>query len=373
MMQIMKNTTKHPIYLDHNATSPLKPAVRDALHDALDSFGNASSIHHHGREARKQIEKAREHIASLTDARPANVIFTSGGTESNNTILSAFQATKKIAVLATEHPSVLQSIEDKTILPVDQNGLIKIDFLKDFLSNNSNGSVFLSIQHVNSETGIIQPIRAIADLAKSHGALLHTDSVQAAGRLSVSMKQLGVDFMTLSGHKMGGPQGSGALIAADLKPFMPFLKGGGQERRRRAGTENTNAITGFGVAAQIALDTVNDERKRLLEIKRYLEQRLVDLMPDTTIFGERSLRVCNTTNFTVPDHTAETLLMYFDLNGVSLSSGSACSSGSIEPSHVLTAMGYDKKTATSALRLSMGWNTTKDDIDYFLEKLQEKI
>lgn len=348
------------IYLDYNATTPIRDQAIDAAMTAMKAVGNASSVHGFGRESRKMVEDARGHIAALVNARPAQVIFNAGATEGNNTILSGY-AGKNIVVSAIEHPSVLEPSNNADKIPVTKSGVVDLDKLDIMLAASKTDLV--SVQLVNSETGVIQPIADIATLAHKNGALLHCDGVQAAGRIELDFKKLDVDFLTLSAHKFGGPQGAGALIFREGLLLPKFMKGGGQEKRQRAGTENVAAIAGFGVAARLAREELNDWQTRLRGLQSRFESGLKKVTNDIVIIGENVPRVYNTTNVLLPGVPAETQLMALDLEGVAVSSGSACSSGAFKPSHVLLAMGYGEDDAKSALRISYGWATTETEID----------
>lgn len=349
-----------PVYLDYNATAVLRPEARDIMGRALDHTGNASSVHGFGRAARKFVEDARAHIATLTGVQPMQVIFNAGATEGNNTILSGF-ANRRVLVGATEHPSGLAPCAHAETIPVTKDGLIDLNALEKII-NTGEAPALVSVQLVNSETGVIQPIKDIAALVKKSGALMHTDAVQAAGRITLDFKDLGVDYMSLSAHKMAGPQGAGAIIFREGLHVPNLMKGGGQERRQRAGTENVAAIAGFGMAAKIARDELTAYQK-IGALRDRLESALKQECPDITIYGENAPRVVNTANIGLPGVPAETQLMAMDLAGVAVSSGSACSSGAFKASHVLAAMGADENAAKSALRFSLGWATTDADID----------
>lgn len=362
-------TNAEPIYLDHNATTPLKPTARTAMLQVLDRVGNASSIHSFGRAMRKIVEDARAHVAALVNAAPKQVIFNSGATEGNNTILRGFAGTR-LLVGATEHPSVLECAATLNAekIPVHPNGLIDLDALQSQLTSSPPVGL-ISVMLVNNETGVIQPVADIAALARAHGAALHCDAVQAAGKIDIDMAKLSVDFLTLSAHKVGGPQGVGALIIADgatvCRPVPVLLLGGGQERRTRAGTENVSGIAGFGAAA-LAARADRAAYQSLALLRDRLERTLRDIHPHTRIFGHDAPRVAGTISFAVPGTSAETLLMKLDLAGIALSSGSACSSGTVKPSHVLASMRATDDEQRAALRLSMGWSTTPADIDRFI-------
>ena len=348
------------IYLDYNATCPVRPEAIDAAAEAMRHVGNASSIHADGRAARKIIEDAREDVAKLANVRAAQVIFNSGATEGNNTILSGYQD-KLVLVSPMEHPSVLEAAPKAEFLPVTKDGVIDLDKFEVIMETSA--PALICVQLVNSETGAIQPVADIARIAKAKNALVHCDAVQAAGRLPLDFKTLGVDYLTLSAHKFGGPQGAGALVFREGLQMPKFMRGGGQEKRQRAGTENVAAIAGFGVAATLALRDLDSYQSRCKAFAATLERALIQIANDLIVVSETAPRVANTTNVILPGLSAETQLMAMDLEGVSVSSGSACSSGTFKPSHVLAAMGFDESASKSALRFSTGWATTDADID----------
>lgn len=357
------------IYLDYNATTPIRPEAIASASDAMRVTGNASSIHGFGREARKIVEDARAEIAALVNVRPAQVIFNSGATEGNNTILSGYQD-KNILILATEHPSVIEAAPKADKIPVTKDGLIDLGKFETMLRVAKTDLV--CVQLVNSETGVIQPIAQIAALVHEHGAKLHCDAVQAAGRIALDFKSLDVDYLTLSAHKFGGPQGVGALIFREGLQMPKFMRGGGQEKRQRAGTENVAGIAGFGTAAKIAANELTHYQANTKALQAKLESALM-AAGNTVIAGGNAPRVANTTNVVIQGVPAETGLMAMDLEGVAVSSGSACSSGTFKPSHVLGAMGFGADDAKSALRFSTGWATTADDLDEAIHAFEKII
>lgn len=348
------------IYLDYNATAPIRPEVIAGVGDAMARVGNASSIHGEGRAARKLVEDARAFVAALAAVRPAQVIFNSGATEGNNTILSGHQD-KHIVIGGTEHPSIIEAAPEAGRLPVTHDGLIDIEKFERIMTSAKIDLV--CVQLVNSETGVIQPVAEISRIAHAHGARILCDAVQAAGRITIDFKALDVDYLTLSAHKFGGPQGAGALIFREGLLLPKLLRGGGQEKRQRAGTENVAGLHGFGIAAKLAKDNIEAYAKTCEALRAKLESGLRMIAPEIVIAGHDAPRVANTTNIILPGMSAETLLMGMDLEGIAVSSGSACSSGTFRPSHVLTAMGYSDEDARSALRFSTGWATTEADID----------
>lgn len=354
-----KGGMKERIYLDYNATAPLRPTARDAVMNALEAPHNASSVHSYGREAHKIVEQARESIAALVGAPTGQIIFNSGATEGNNTVLRHFDG-KKIAVSAIEHPSVLEATPGASMIPVTASGVIDLAALEEILK--SDKPVLISIMLVNNEIGAIQPVTEAAALAKKYGAMVHSDATQAVGRIPVDITALGVDFLTLSSHKIGGPQGAGALVLGLCGDTPILLHGGGQEKQARAGTENVPAIAGFGAAAKIALDEL-DKFKELGALRNRLEKTIAN---DVVIHCADTDRVANTSMFSLPGASSETLMMALDLEGIAVSNGSACSSGTVHASHVLQAMNVPEDQAASAIRVSLGWNTKEEDIDSFL-------
>ncbi len=350
-------------YLDHNATTPVRPEAADAVARALTQHGNASSVHRFGRLVRHTLDEARESVASLVGSAPANVVFTSGGTEANNQALRGFDG--PLLVSAVEHDSVLGARDDTQFVDVDANGVLSLERLREMLER-CDGPALVSVMLANNETGVVQPIRDVVRLAREHGASVHCDAIQAAGKVDVSFEALGVDMMSLSAHKLGGPQGVGALVVRDGLDPEPLLRGGGQERRRRAGTENVAGIAGFGAAARKTKDDL-EVYARLAELRDDLESRLRAAVPDVVFHGVDGTRLPNTSCIGLPGMTAEIQVMQLDLVGVAVSAGSACSSGKVAPSHVLRAMGQDDASAQAAIRVSLGWNSTALDIDRFVD------
>jgi len=359
----MPMVAKRLTYLDCNATMPLKPAVIDMMAASLSETGNASSIHGPGRAARKTIEDARAHIAAMVATNPAYVFFTGGATEANNTVLNTFKG-GKIFVSAIEHPSVLEAAPVAQKIPVTPDGVIDMAKLETMLADKPD---LISVMLVNNETGVIQPVADIVKLVRkiSPQTRVHTDSVQAAARIPLDFSALQVDYLSLSAHKFGGPQGVGALILAPGAKVEKLLRGGGQEKRQRAGTENVAAIAGFGKAAELAVTDL-PAFQALTALRDGVENELSAHEPRLKIFGRDAPRVSNTTQIALPGIAAETQMMALDLGGVAVSSGSACSSGTVKVSHVLDAMGVAPAEALGALRVSLGWGTTAKDIDQFI-------
>jgi cysteine desulfurase len=363
------------LYLDWNATSPLHPAAREALLRALDLFGNPNSVHGEGRAARAAIEGARRHVAALTGADPAHVIFTSGATEAANMVLTPdFRMGRTplsmghLYYSAIEHPAVREGGRfakvDMTEIAVTSDGVVDLDALRTLLEahDKTSGLPMVAIMLVNNETGIVQPIKEAAEIVHTSGGLLVVDAVQAAGRLALDINALGADFMIVSSHKIGGPKGVGALVTrGEVLMPRPLIHGGGQEKGHRSGTENSLAVIGFGAAAQAAVAEFDARNQAVAQLRNRLEDGMRAAAPDVVIYGADGSRVSNTTFFTLPGLKAETGQIAFDLEGVALSAGSACSSGKVGESHVLTAMGRDPKLG--ALRISLGFSTTEDDVD----------
>ena len=352
------------VYLDYNATAPVRPAAAAAVAEALVLTGNASSVHGFGRRVRARIEEAREAVAELVGARPEQVVFTSGGTEANNQAL-ARAAGGRTLVSAGEHDSILQAAPEAAQVPLDPEGTIDLTALGDLLSAPP-APALVSIMLANNETGVIQPVAEAARMARAAGAVVHCDAVQAAGKVPLDFGDLGVDLMSLSAHKLGGPQGVGALVVGAESGFAPLLRGGGQERRRRPGTENVIGIAGFGAAAREAAQDLA-AFAGLGRWRDRLEEGVRALAPAARLFGAGAPRLANTACFALPGLRAETQIMALDLAGVAVSAGAACSSGKVQPSHVLRAMGADEETADCAIRVSLGWASEAADVEAFLE------
>lgn len=378
-------TVQTRAYLDHNATSPLRPEVTAVMTRAFDLVGNPSSVHAEGRAARAAIESARDQVARLVGAKSKNVIFTSGGTEAANMVLSPSfrrlgeRGSTTLLLGATEHPCGLNGHRfapaDVEIVPVDAQGIVDLTWLASRLKEPGDGRILASIQLANNETGIIQPIAEVARLVHAEDGLLHVDAVQAAGKLAIDIAALGADAVTLSAHKMGGPKGAGAVILASdqFEIADRLIRGGGQERGHRAGTENVAAIAGFGEAAAVAAQSLDEEAGRLRLLRDEAERALRRLAPDAVIIAEQSSRLPNTFAFAIPGLKAETALIAFDLQGIALSSGSACSSGKVRRSHVLAAMGVDPALADGVLRVSLGWTSTKEHVARFAETCERVV
>lgn len=351
------------IYLDYNATTPARPEVIDAVCGVMEAARNPSSVHGAGRKARILVETARDQIAALVNCKPGEVIFTSGGTEANNLAVKALEV-EHVLVGATEHDSILapagRLAAQQHIVAVDSAGLIDLEALTSLLAR-LDGPVLLSVMIANNETGILQPLKEIAEICHAHDVYLHCDAVQAAGKVALDFAGMGIDMMSISAHKIGGPQGIGALIVRESLPIRAQQTGGGQELGRRGGTENVAGIVGFGVAARIAADHVRDYQK-IAELRDLLETEILSAAPDAVIHGRGGKRLANTLCVSMPGVESELQVMSFDLAGIAVSAGSACSSGKVKPSHVLVAMGVADDIAASAIRISLGWLTSRDDI-----------
>lgn len=356
-------------YLDYNATAPIKPAVAEAVAEALAFGGNASSVHRYGRRAREALDLARDRVAAMVAAEPEAVVFTSGGTEANALGLRSLVARRvtRLLISATEHDSVLAAAHRADLkvleLPVGPDGILDLDALDDALA--ASGAAGVAVHLANNETGVCQPIPEIARRVHAAGGWLHCDAVQGPGRVAVNVRELGADTVALSGHKIGGPQGAGAVVAADPGKLSPFQVGGGQERGIRAGTENVPGIAGFGMAASLAAEDLA-AGDRIMRLRDALEHRLKAAAPDALIFGSSGgRRLPNTTCVALPGVSSDSQVIALDLAGVAVSAGAACSSGKVRPSHVLLRMGVGEALAGSAIRVSLGWATTADELDRF--------
>ncbi len=363
------------VYLDWNATTPLRPEARAAMVAAYDLVGNPSSVHAEGREARRLVEAARAALARAVAGLPRNVIFTSAGTEANALALSrGLKGTsggpmERLLVSAVEHASVLAGgrfpADAVSPIHVTRTGVVDVGHLKALLA--SGPPALVSIMAANNETGALQPVAEAARIVHEAGGLLHVDAIQVLGKIPFDINEISADLATFSAHKIGGPKGIGALVVAEgVTGLEPLLRGGGQELGRRAGTENVPGIAGFGAAVTAAVQALAEDAERLRTLRNRLENGL-RTVPGTMIFSEDAGRLPNTTLFTAPGLKAETAVIGFDLEGIAVSSGSACSSGKVQPSHVLSAMGFDPKTAQGAVRLSLGWSTQEADINRTLE------
>ena len=374
MLRCRRGSDVQRVYLDHNATTPVHPAVVEAMTKVLrEDFGNPSSVHHFGQRAKSAMDQARSSVASLIGADPSEVVFTSGGTESDNFAIrgaaEALDATRRRHLIATtiEHEAVLNTLKalarrgrPTTLLRVDGTGIVAPDALKEALTDDT---AIVSVMHANNEIGTIQPILELARIAHDRGALLHTDAVQTAGKVTVDIKALEVDLLSISAHKFYGPKGVGALWIRRGLRLLPVLTGGKHERSRRAGTENVAGIVGMGVAATLAAAKIDEEAKRISALRDRLEEGVLRAVPGTIVNGTRSPRVPNTTNISFDRIEAESLLIALDLEGVAVSTGSACSSGTLEPSHVLKAMGFPPHRTQNSIRFSLGAANTEAEVD----------
>lgn len=368
------------VYFDYNATTPLAPEVADAVAAATrDLFGNASSVHHFGQQAKASLDDARSATASLVGGDPSEIVFTSGGTESDNSAIrgaaEALEPTgrRHLVASAIEHEAVLNTLKAlgrrgwrTTLVPVDRSGIVSADRLREFIADDT---ALVSVMHANNEIGTVQPVAEIASIAHERGALMHTDAVQSTGKIGVDVRALGVDLLSLSAHKFNGPKGAGALWIKRGTRLQAILTGGKHERNRRAGTENVPAIVGLGVAARLAADKLASEGRRVAALRDRLEEGILAGVPGTAINGARAPRVPNTTNISFDHVEAESLLIALDLEGVAVSTGSACSSGTLEPSHVLRAMGHSAHRTQNSLRFSLGLFSTEEEVDRVVDLL----
>jgi len=372
------------VYFDYNATTPLAPDVADTVaRVSREVFGNASSIHHFGQQAKATMDDARSAVARLLSADPSEIVFTSGGTEADNLAIrgaaEAVEPTGRRHLIASgiEHEAVLNTLRAlarrgwrTTLLDVDQTGIVSPDRLRDAIDRDT---ALVSVMHANNEIGTIQPIAALAAIAHEHGALMHTDAVQSAGKIPVDVRALGVDLLSLSAHKFNGPKGAGALWIKRGTRMQPTVTGGKHERNRRAGTENVAAIAGLGVAAALASGKMAAEAARVSALRDRLEAGILREVPGTQVNGARDARVPNTTNISFERVEAESLLIALDLEGIAVSTGSACSSGTLEPSHVLKAMGLSPHRTQNSLRFSLGMFSTPEEVDRVVDVLPRLV
>src|SRR3954447_21824375 len=376
----MKGSATMRIYFDHNATTPVDPAVAETIARVMTAeFGNASSVHHFGQRAKAVLDEARSLVAALIGGEPSEIVFTSGGTESDNFALrgvaEALEPTGRRHLIASsiEHEAVLTTFKAlarrgwrTTLLPVSSTGIVDPADLAAALADDT---ALVSVMHANNEIGTIQPIADLARLAHDRGVLFHTDAVQSVGKIPVNVKTLGVDFLCLSAHKFNGPKGAGALWIKRGARVTAILTGGKHERSRRAGTENVPGIAGLGEAARLAAAKLAPEAVRLAALRTRLEDAILSKVPGTAINGARDPRVPNTTNISFEAVEAESLLIALDLEGVAVSTGSACSSGTLEPSHVLRAMGLPSPRTQNSIRFSLGAGNTDAQVDFVVLKL----
>ena len=372
------------IYFDYNATTPLAPEAIDAVTATTrDLFGNPSSVHTFGQQAKAALDQARSAVATLIGGDPLEVVFTSGGTESDNFairgVAEALASTKRRHLITTaiEHEAVLNTVKAlarhgwrTTILPVDQSGIVNPDRLREVITDDT---ALVSVMHANNEIGTIQPIAEMAAIAHEHGALMHSDGVQSTGKIRVDVRSLGVDLFSISAHKFNGPKGTGALWIRRGTRLQAIQTGGKHERNRRAGTENVPAIAGMGAAANVAVAKLDRESARVAALRDSLETGILQAVDGTAVNGARDRRVPNTTNISFDRVEAESLLIALDLEGIAVSTGSACSSGTLEPSHVLRAMGFPSHRTQNSLRFSLGLFSTAEEVDRVVEVLPRLV
>ena len=372
------------VYLDNNATTPLHPEVAKTLTEAMAVFGNPSSLHGFGRLARQYVEQARENVAKFLGAETEEIIFVGSGSEGNNTVLSISGCPSRhctcerksgpnIVTTRIEHPCILETskcLEDRgsqvTFVGVDEYGKVGLDEIAAAVTQKTG---IVSVMMANNEIGTIQDIKKIAAIAHANGALLHTDAVQAVGKIPINVRELDVDFLTLSGHKIYGPKGIGALYVRRGTPFCPLIHGGHQERGRRAGTENTLGIIGLGKAIELRMEEMPAEEERLRGLREKLRSGIIAAIPDVAFNGHPVDALPGTLNVSFAGAEGESILLYLDIEGIAVSTGSACASGSLDPSHVLLAIGVPIERAHGSIRFSMGRTTTSEDIDYVLDRL----
>lgn len=375
------------VYFDNNATTPLHPKVKQKIIETLQIFGNPSSAHQFGREARKYIEDARCNVAKLLGCKEKEIIFTSGGSESNNIVLKGIgcpqscinKNCKNIHIITStiEHPSVLNTCQcleqtgvSVTYLPVDKYGLIDPD---DFKKAIRKDTVLASIMFANNEIGTIEPIKEITEIAHNHNILVHTDAVQAVGKIPFSIKELDVDFLSMSGHKIYGPKGTGVLYIKEGLKLCSLITGGHQERELRAGTENNIGIIGLGEAARVTLEEMNENISKLLNLRNKLEELIFNNIPDVKLNGHPEKRLCQTLNVTFKYIEGESILLRLDMAGVAVSTGSACSSGSLDPSHVILALGVSHEDAHGSIRFSLGRENTMEEVLYTADITKKSV
>ncbi len=373
------------VYLDHNATSPPRPEVREAVARALQALaGNPSSMHAEGREARALLEDGRERVAALTGMPPGSLVFTSGGSEALEAAVRgvcdrAPANIRRILVSAVEHSAVLEAVRayarrgfEVDELPCDREGRVEPEAFRERLGLGRT-TALVALQGANNETGVLQPIEEVGRLCRLAHVPFLVDAVQLAGKVAFDPREVFADLVAVSAHKLGGPQGVGALGVREGFVLAPLIHGGAQEKRRRGGTPPVALVAGFGAAAESALAELKEESSRLLRLRARIETVLRDRFRDVRFHGQVAPRLPNTVNFSLPGAPGETLVIALDVAGFAVSTGSACASGAVEPSHVLRAMGVDDDEARGAVRVSMGWSTTRDDVELFLEALPDVV
>ncbi len=367
------------VYFDHNATTPVRPEVREAMLPFLtDKFGNPSSLHWAGREVKPYVEEAREKAAKLINAKPSEIVFTSCGSEGDNmaikgVLMGRLKKGRHMITTMVEHPAVYKTCRflekfdfQVTYLSVDSYGMIDLEELKRAIRKDT---VLISVMYANNETGNLYPIKEIAKIARDAGVVFHTDAVQVAGKIPIDVKELGVDLLTVSGHKFNAPKGVGFQYVREGLDILPLISGGHQERGFRAGTENMAGIVALGKACELAMVEMDEKAKKIGYLRDKLEKGILEKIPDTVINGHPEKRLYNTSNISFKYIEGEALLVMLDMNGIAVSTGSACSSGATEPSPVLTAMNLDPLCSRGALRFSLGYDNTEEDVDYCLEVL----
>ena len=372
------------IYLDHNSTTPVHSAVVTAVRTALEQqFGNASRFHFFGQNAKTVVDNARASVATLIGAGPQEIVFTSGGTESDNLAIrgvaesTALTNRRHLITSSIEHEAVLQTFKalskrgwKTTLVPVGQSGIVESEALEAAITDDT---ALVSIMHANNEIGTIQPLAALAEIAHRHGALFHTDAVQSVGKLNIAVADLDIDLLSLSAHKFYGPKGIGALWIRRGSRLVSTSTGGKQERNRRAGTENVPGIAGLGIASRLALQNTASDAEHISTLRDKLETKILQTVPGTIVNGDPSKRISNTTNISFDRVEAESLLIALDLEGVAVSTGSACSSGTLEPSHVLRAMGFAAHRSQNSIRFSLGSDNTSEEIDRVIDILPKLV
>jgi len=355
---------KRVVYVDYNATAPLRPEAKTAMIEVLGNPGNPSSVHSMGRQAKNVIERSRSQISEFIGAGQENVVFTSGGTEADILALKGSNCSS-ILISSIEHDAVLEAVPEASRIMVSENGLLDIEHLKALLKKAPK-PILISVMWANNETGVIQPIEAVSNLASDFDALVHVDAVQALGKLPIHFLNSGIDMLSISAHKIGGPTGIGALIIREDLNLEPIMVGGGQERGKRSGTENLAGIAGFGAAAE-ACSKQEDADKKIVHLRNYFEKVILTKVPSAKIIAQKQKRLDNTSAIFMPGLNAETQVMAFDLEGIAVSAGAACSSGKVKQSHVLKAMNLPDELINNTIRISFGWQNSEEDVNRLIE------